>query len=84
MNTEKLLKEFITENFLFENSNCLNNEINLFEKGIIDSTGIIELISFIEVTFNISIKDEELVMENFLNINNIKEFIHKKTSAEAG
>ena len=84
MNTEKLLKEFITENFLFENSNCLNNEINLFEKGIIDSTGIIELICFIEVTFNISIKDEELVMENFLNINNIKEFIHKKTSAEAG
>ena len=82
MDTEKVLKEFIIDNFLFENSDCLNNEINLFEKGIIDSTGVIELISFIELTFKISIKNEELVMENFLNINNIKEFIHKKTSAK--
>ncbi len=84
MDSEKILKEFLKENFLFGNGDNLNNEVDLFEKGIIDSTGIIELVSFIEETFTISIDDDELIVENFSTINNIKTFLQKKRSLKAG
>ena len=84
MDSEKILKEFISDNFLFGNGYDLSNETDLFEKGIIDSTGIIELISFIEETFKISIEDDELVLDNFSNLNNIKTFLQKKRSLKAG
>ncbi len=72
------VKEFIIENFLFGNGEELNSSTNLFEKGIIDSTGIIELISFLEQTFKFPIADEELIMDNFTSLNNIKAFLQKK------
>ena len=79
-----LVREFISENFLFGNQEELKDDTNLFETGIIDSTGIIELISYLEETFKISIDDEELVMNNFANLNNIKIFLQKKTALKAG
>ncbi len=73
-----IVKEFIIENFLFGNGEELSNKTNLFEKGIIDSTGIIELISFLEQTFKFPIEDEELIMDNFTTLDNIKTFLLKK------
>lgn len=79
-----IIKDFIINNFLFGSEEELSNNVNLFEKGIIDSTGIIELISFLEENFKISIEDEELIMDNFSTLNNIKEFLQKKTALKAG
>jgi len=51
----------------------------LFYKGIIDSTGVIELVSFLEETFEISIDDEELIPENLSSLKNISVFLQQKT-----
>jgi acyl carrier protein len=78
MNLSEQLKAFIVENFLFGQSNSLDYDTDFFEKGIIDSTGIVELISFVEMTFNFTILDEELTLENFSSINKLTGFINRK------
>jgi acyl carrier protein len=69
---------FIVENFLFGESNGLSESDSLLEKGIIDSTGVLELIAFIEATYGIKVKDDELVPENLDSIVNVTEFIARK------
>ncbi len=78
MNYEQKIKEFISEKFLFGENNRLTNEISLYDSGIIDSTGMLEIIVFLEETFNIKIKDEELIPENLENINYIINFLKCK------
>ena len=72
------VKEFIIENFLFGDEEQIELETDFFEKGIIDSTGVIELVSFMEETFEISIDDEELIPENLSSLKNIKVFLAQK------
>lgn len=72
------VKEFIIENFLFGEEEQLKPETDFFDKGIIDSTGVIELVSFLEETFNISVDDEELIPENLSSLKNIDLFLQKK------
>ena len=74
------VKEFIIENFLFGEEEQLELNTDFFDKGIIDSTGVIELVSFIEETFNISVDDEELIPENLSSLKNIDAFLQKKLS----
>ena len=73
------VKEFIIENFLFGDEDQIELETDFFEKGIIDSTGVIELVSYMEETFEISIDDEELIPENLSSLKNIGEFLLQKT-----
>ncbi len=72
------VKEFIIENFLFGDEEQIELETDFFEKGIIDSTGVIELVSYMEETFEISVDDEELIPENLSSLNNIDVFLKKK------
>lgn len=74
------VKEFIIENFLFGEEEQLQPDTDFFDKGIIDSTGVIELVSFMEETFNISVDDEELIPQNLSSLNNIDAFLQKKLS----
>jgi acyl carrier protein len=74
------VKEFIIENFLFGEEEQLELNTDFFEKGIIDSTGVIELVSFMEETFEISIDDEELIPDNLSSLKNIEIFLTKKIS----
>ena len=73
------IREFIIENFLFGNSDGLNDDSSFLEEGIIDSTGVLELITFLEQEFSIKVDDEELIPENLDSINNISEFLKIKT-----
>ncbi|MCP4412598.1 MAG: acyl carrier protein [Gammaproteobacteria bacterium] len=78
MNTEDVLKKYIVNRFLHgEDSNLLGDD-ELLLKGIIDSMGIIELVSFIEAQFEITVQNDELVPDNFQTVNNIKGFIERK------
>jgi acyl carrier protein len=79
MDPVNTVKEFIVENFLFGEEDQIELETDFFEKGIIDSTGVIELVSFLEETFEISIDDEELIPENLSSLKNIREFLQQKT-----
>ena len=79
-NYKELLKDYIIDNFLFGDGDKLGNDTPLFEKGIIDSTGVLELLAFIEENFKIKVKDEELVQSNFSSIGTIEKFIQSKNN----
>lgn len=74
------VKEFIIENFLFGEEEQLQLDTDFFDKGIIDSTGVIELVDFLEESFNISVDDEELIPENLSSLQKIDVFLSKKLS----
>ncbi len=73
------LQLFIRDNFRLGNgSTVLNKNDSFMEKGIIDSTGVLELVSYIEETFNITVEDDELVPDNLDSLNKITTYITKK------
>ena len=77
--------DFITTNFLFdETDNGLGETDSLLETGVIDSTGVLELVAFIEETYGIKIEDEEIVPENLDSINNIAYYITSKLEQSSG
>ena len=76
---EETLKNFIIDNFIFdETGEHLKNDQSFLESGIIDSTGMLELVSFIEETFEIKLEDEELIPDNLDSVNNVVKFISTK------
>jgi acyl carrier protein len=75
------IKAFIVENFLFGEDNGLKDETSFLDEGIIDSTGILELVDFLEQEFNIAVEDEELTPENLDTITNVDNFISRKLAA---
>jgi len=82
MAIEEKLRNYILENYLFtDDQSALNNGDSFLDKGIIDSTGILEVIYFIEDEFNIKVDDEEMIPENLDSVNNIVNFIEQKQSA---
>ena len=78
MQIENEIRKFVMENFLWDEEVNLLEEDSLLEKGIIDSTGVLELVAFIEETYSFKINDEELVPENLDSIKNILRFIQNK------
>ena len=73
------VREFIKNNFLFGNDSfSLSDDDSFLETGIMDSTGILELITFIEENYSISIEDDELLPENLDSLNNVAAFIKRK------
>jgi len=72
------VREFIVENFLFGDGESLKNDTSFMEEGIIDSTGILELVFFLEETFGLIVEDEELVPDNMDSLRNITRFIDRK------
>ena len=74
------IRKFIFENFLFDADNsALDNNDSFLEKGIIDSTGILEVINWMEETFGFEVDDMELIPENLDSVNRLADFIKKKT-----
>ena len=72
------LRKFVQENFLFGQQLTLDNNDSLLEHGIVDSTGVLELESFIERQYGIKVLDHELVPENLDSIANLTRFIQDK------
>jgi len=74
------LRKFIQENFMFGLENIeLSGDDSLIGKGLIDSSGVLELIAFLEQKYAITIEDSELVPENLDSINALTRFIETKT-----
>ncbi len=79
MEMEMQIRDFIVENFLFGNKNTsLGDEDSFLQKGLIDSTGILEVVSFIEEKFGIKVEDDDLLPENLDSIRRIAGFIGRK------
>ena len=78
------VRKFIVDNFMFGIEDVqLSPDDSLIENGLIDSTGILELIAFIEGTYGISVADSELLPENLDSITALTRFIEGKTKASA-
>ncbi|MCF6282491.1 MAG: acyl carrier protein [Candidatus Polarisedimenticolaceae bacterium] len=79
MSTEVKLRSYILESYLFsDDQSLLDNADSFMEKGILDSTGIMEVIFYLEDEFGIQVEDEEMVPENLDSINNILAFLDSK------
>ena len=78
MEHKQAIREFVVENFLFGEANGLKDDTSFLEEGIIDSTGILELVTFLEDEFSITVEDEELIPENLDSIGNVTNFLERK------
>lgn len=79
MSIEETIRNFIVENFIFEpGQGNFDNTQSFLETGIIDSTGMLELVSFIEETYNIKMGDSELIPDNLDSVNNVVGYIGRK------
>lgn len=73
------IRKFIFDNFLFDAENSdLKNDDSFLDQGIIDSTGVLELVEWLEDECGILVEDDELVPENLDSVNNVAAFIEKK------
>ena len=80
MSVEQKVRSYILENFLFtDDESELNSSDSFLGNGILDSTGILEVIYFLEEEFNIKVNDEEMIPENLDSVNNIVKFVETKT-----
>jgi acyl carrier protein len=78
---ESEVRAFLSENFpLGEDSSALAADASLMLAGIIDSTGVLELVGFLEETYEIRVEDEELLPENLDSIASIVRFVEQKRS----
>ncbi len=70
------IRAFIIENFLFgDTSQDLGDDVSLIEADLVDSTGILELVAFVETTWSITVRDADIVPANFDTIGHIAAFV---------
>jgi acyl carrier protein len=72
------VRTFVVENFLFGRHEGLTDHESFLESGIIDSTGILQLVAFLEQTYGIQVVDEELIPENLDSLSNISKYLCSK------
>jgi len=72
------VQQFIQTNFVFDENLVLAKDQSLLDSGVIDSTGVLELVNFLEESFGFSVNDEELIPDNLDSIDNITAFVQKK------
>jgi acyl carrier protein len=78
-NVEQELRRFVIDNFPFGAvGEGLSNDDSFLDQGIIDSTGVLELVTFLEETYEIKVEDEELIPDNLDSINRLVKFIERK------
>lgn len=77
MNVKSDVEAFIRENFFYE-GDTLDPAASFLENGIIDSTGVLELVAFLEETYGIKVDDEDLTPENLDSLARIEGFVERK------
>lgn len=82
---EKLVHEirgFIVQNYCFNGLQISDND-SFMDRGIIDSTGVLELVSFVEMKYSIQVRADELIPDNFDSIQRVSHFLAKKLGEAA-
>jgi len=75
MNTNVIVKEYIREELMNGSDANLDESENLLAAGIIDSLGILRLVSFVEERFGVEIPDEDVTIENFQSVKAISDYL---------
>jgi acyl carrier protein len=80
MDNIKVLTEYVEKELAKGRKTHILPDDDLLSEGIIDSLGILQLVGFIEENFNFQIADEDVVLENFLSISALNQFLQSKLS----
>jgi acyl carrier protein len=76
---ERELRQYVIDNFLFgQGGSELKNDDSFMERGIVDSTGVLELVAFLEEQFQVKVEDEDLIPANLDSVNNLLLYLKKK------
>ena len=79
LSIETQIRNYILENFLYtKDEGKLKNMASFLEDGIVDSTGILELLQFVQETFGVQVEDEEVVPDNFDSVERLTRYICTK------
>jgi acyl carrier protein len=80
MQIENQIKQFILKNLYFAEDNALEDDASFLETGVVDSTGVMELVAFVQAEFGVSIEPQDIVVENFDSIRKVARFVRRKLS----
>ena len=78
------VRGFIVDNYLLGQNTSLEDADSFLETGILDSTGVLQLIAFLEKTYDITVEDGEMTPENLDSINKISAYLSRKLSGTQG
>ncbi len=77
------IRKYIIDNFLYgQDDNSIGDDVSFLENGIIDSTGVLELVSFVQETYGIRVQDDELIPNKFDSLSKLETFILKKKESK--
>lgn len=79
------VRQFIVSNFLYGQERSFKDDDSFMAEGIVDSTGVLQLVAFLEETYGITVEDEELIPENMDSISHVSAYLARniRTRAEA-
>ena len=76
---QKQVREYVIENFVLgDEEDTFSDNQSFLDTGLIDSTGILEVIGYLEDEYEITIEDDEMVPENLDSVDRIARFVHTK------
>lgn len=73
-----MIKDYIARNLLFDETAHIDESTSLLDTGVIDSTGVMDLVAFLETQFAIEVADEDLIPDNLDSIEKIASFVERK------
>jgi len=78
MTTAERIRHFIGTNFYVPDPAALKDDSSFLDLGVIDSTGVLEVVGFLEQEFDVKVDDMEILPENFDSIGNLVRFVEQK------
>ena len=81
MEIKVTIRDFIKENFMLEENGGFNDSVSFLESGIVDSTGMLEIVEFLEEKFGVALEDDELIPENLDSVENLTKLVGRKLEA---
>src|SRR5262245_23127740 len=79
MQLENKIREFILKNLYYAEDSFIGDDDSFLETGVIDSMGVMELVSFIQAEFGLEVSEQEIVVENFDSIRKLANFVGRKS-----
>lgn len=81
---QQRIRSFVEQNFYVAEGDRLSEDASLIRTGVVDSTGVLEIIAFLETEFGIAVEDRDAVPANLDSIARIAEFVARKMAGARG
>ena len=83
MQLETQIRTYVNENLLFSEG-AYDNDASFLREGILDSVGVMELVAFVETTFDVAVEPREITPANFDGVNKLAAYVRAKLASPAG